>query len=265
MQKYSVGELVDLQSFVVSFGSMMRHNPHGIHVDTQQLENMRAKFSRYADLVSALELPISKNAAKRLLASLNEGDPAPAGDGLIFNGQKKLNLMANTDRLTDLLGEEMGAKLFVMLSPRMADTFEQTDPLFGNEVEAKFPRAAEDISEAGKCLAFGRATAAVFHLMRALESATQAIADKIGATVRDSNGKGLPWGVIADNMRPKIDAMTKGSDEQIKWYRVQHDLVVVNRAWRVPTNHPKETYTPEQAEEVFDATRAFMKELAPLV
>jgi hypothetical protein len=43
------------------------------------------------------------------------------------------------------------------------------------------------------------------------------------------------------------------------------NLVAVNRAWRVPTNHPKETYTPDQAQEVFDATRTFMRELAPLV
>jgi hypothetical protein len=72
-------------------------------------------------------------------------------------------------------------------------------------------------------------------------------------------------GVIADNMRPIIDGMQKGSHEQIKWYRVQHELVVVNRAWRVPTNHPKETYTLEQARQVFDATKVFMKELSALV
>jgi hypothetical protein len=101
-------------------------------------------------------------------------------------------------------------------------------------------------------------------LMRALESAAQVVANKLGATIHDANGKGLPWGVIAENMKPKIDAMTKGSDEQIKWYRVQNDLVVINRAWRVPTSHPKETYTLEQAEEIFEATKAFMRELAPL-
>ena len=78
----------------------------------------------------------------------------------------------------------------------------------------------------------------------------------------DSSGKGLPWGVIAANMKDKIDRMTPGSDEQIRWYRLQHELVVVNRAFRVPTNHPKETYTAEQAYEIFNATKAFMKELA---
>lgn len=75
---------------------------------------------------------------------------------------------------------------------------------------------------------------------------------------------GLGWGVIAENMRPIIGAMPKGSSNQIKWYRVQQDLVAINRAWRVPTNHPKESYSPEEAEEIFGATKAFMSELAPL-
>ena len=143
--------------------------------------------------------------------------------------------------------------------------FKNDDPLFGEEVFQKFESSREDIEEAGKCLAVGRATASVFHLMRALESAVQKVGDKLGATITDSAGRGLPWGVIAENMKPKIDAMPRGSDEQIKWYRVQSDLVVVNCAWRVPTNHPKETYTLEQATEVFDATKSFMRELSPLL
>jgi hypothetical protein len=140
------------------------------------------------------------------------------------------------------------------------------DPMcFGKEVFDSFPTANEDIEEAGKCLALGRATASVFHVMRALEIAAQVVASKIGATVTDGAGRGLPWGVIASNMKPLIDAMPKGSEEQIKWYRVQQNLEAVNRAWRVPTNHPKQTYTMEQANEIFEASKSFMRELAPLV
>ncbi len=160
---------------------------------------------------------------------------------------------------------ELSGQKAVLLSPSDVRMISNETLLFGEEVFDAFSFAREDIEEAGKCLAFQRSTAAVFHLMRALESATQVIARKLGASISDASGKGLPWGVIAENMRPKIDAMTKGSDEQIKWYRVQQDLVTVNRAWRVPTSHPKETYTPDQAREVFEATKAFMKELAGFV
>jgi hypothetical protein len=107
-------------------------------------------------------------------------------------------------------------------------------------------------------------TVCVFHLMRALEVAVRVVADKIGAAVTDEHGRGLAWGVIAANMKARIDQMPRGSDEQVKWYRAQALLEVVNRAWRVPTAHPKKTYTSEEARRVFEATKALMQELAPL-
>jgi hypothetical protein len=143
--------------------------------------------------------------------------------------------------------------------------FKGDDPHFGQEVFRAFPSANDDISEAAKCLALGRGTACIFHIMRALEVAVQVIADKIKAPIVDEHGKGLPWGVIAQNMKPIIDKMLNGSEEQIKWYRVQAHLVVVNRAWRVPTAHPKQKiYNTEEAEAVFNATKTFMQELAVL-
>jgi hypothetical protein len=90
------------------------------------------------------------------------------------------------------------------------------------------------------------------------------VADKIGAAVTDVHGRGLAWGVIAANMKARIDQMPRGSDEQAKWYRTQALLEVVNRAWGVPTAHPKKTYIPEEARRVFEATKAFMQELATL-
>jgi hypothetical protein len=182
-----------------------------------------------------------------------------------FSGQALQKVVGPYREISTVIGRELKSRLVLILSQKEASLIQPDHPLFGKEVFDKFEATREDIEEAGKCLAFGRSTATVFHLMRALEGAAQIIAKKLGATIVDSNGKGLPWGVIAENMKPKIDSMTKGSDEQIKWYRVQNDLVVVNRAWRVPTNHPKETYTVEQASEIFEATKAFMKELAPLV
>lgn len=167
--------------------------------------------------------------------------------------------------LTNRFKDELASRVVLAIAARHSAYFSAETPLFGDEVFAKFERARDDIEEAGKCLACGRATATVFHLMRALESAVRIIGTKLGATTEDVHGRGLAWGVVAGNMRPIIDAMPVGSDQQTKWYRVQQDLVAVNRAWRVPTNHPKETYTEEQAQEVFDATRAFMRELAPLV
>jgi hypothetical protein len=43
--------------------------------------------------------------------------------------------------------------------------------LFGDDVDSKFPSTKEDIENAGKCIGVGQDTAAVFHIMRAMEAA----------------------------------------------------------------------------------------------
>jgi hypothetical protein len=160
--------------------------------------------------------------------------------------------------------DDCESRIYFQISSENAKFLDMNADHFGKEVRTAFGGASGDIAEAASCLALERWTASVFHLMRALELAVQTIANKIGATIEDEHGKVLPWGVIAQNMKPIIDKMPKGSPEQIKWYKVQAFLETVNRAWRTPTAHPKQTYTPEEARNVFEATKAFMQELAPL-
>ena len=215
-----------------------------------------------------LGLPISGSSAKRLTQVLDRVVVPPAGNPgttVIVSIQVPEHMLIHgfAAEISNRLRDELEGRLLLVISPQHAPLFEQPNPLFGAEVEAAFPEASEDISEAGKCLALGRGTAAVFHLGRAMETAARIVAAKLEATVTDEHGRGLGWGVIAENMKPKIDALPRGSDEQIKWYRVQAYLQVVNRAWRVPTAHPKHTYTPEEAKAVFDAAKSFMRELAP--
>jgi hypothetical protein len=163
-------------------------------------------------------------------------------------------------RLEDELS---GVRLYV-LHEDANDLFRDGQDMFGSDVPLTFPSALYDIDEACKCLALERPTATVFHLMRALEVAASMIATKLGATVVDEYGRGLSWGVIATNIKHKVDKLQKGSPEQNKWYKVHAYLETVNRAWRVPTAHPKQTYTVDEAQAVLDATKAFMRELAPL-
>jgi hypothetical protein len=172
------------------------------------------------------------------------------------------NLFRHLSDIVSRTRDDCAGSIYFQIESENAPLLEIQRPHFGLTVERAFPLAIEDISEAAACFALERFTACVFHLMRALEVAARVVADKLGATVLDEHGRGLPWGVIASNMKPIIDKMPKGSDNQVQWYRIQAHLEVVNRAWRVPTVHPKQTYTPEEARRVFEATRAFMQDLA---
>jgi hypothetical protein len=265
VKKVEFGKLIDAMSLCFDAGTKWR-----LQGDTPQLftaDSFQIIFEKVKKLSSAIaetELPLSTASAADLLEEFERAEVLPNGDRRL-RGQTLGSIKGHIGFMQSTFGRELEARTVLMLSPSDAALYGRTTPPFGNEVADQFPDTIEDISEARMCLALGRYTACVFHLMRALERAAQVVADKIGATVVDEHGRHLAWGVIAENMKPKIDAMTKGSDDQIRWYRVQQSLVAVNRAWRVPTNHPKQTYTEEEARNVFAATGAFMQELAEII
>ncbi len=73
-------------------------------------------------------------------------------------------------RVLKNLESTLKGRKFFALTAKAQRLYSDDKPLFGDDVFAKFPDATKDISEAGKCLALGRNTATVFHLMRAMET-----------------------------------------------------------------------------------------------
>jgi hypothetical protein len=253
MHEFRLKLLIEAMDVLVNCSGMIHSHHPRLHprVGTRTRKDIERYLEELIPQLTQADLDMCLRGAARLLNTVKETDQS----AIIVSG---------IDALRTRLLDQADSIFCLMLTTRERELFEQPAP-FGEEVEAKFQTTSEDLSEAAKCLALQRFTAAIFHLMRALEVAAHAVAGKIGATVIDEHGKRLPWGVIANNMKIVIDRMQKGSDHQIKWYRVQNQLEVVNRAWRVPTAHPKQTYTPDEAYRVFDATKGFMQELSPLV
>ena len=56
----------------------------------------------------------------------------------------------------------------------------QKAELFGDTFKFNFPTANTEVIEAGNCFAFGRNTACVFHLMRALEVVLKSLFNRLG-------------------------------------------------------------------------------------
>ncbi len=58
--------------------------------------------------------------------------------------------------------------------------FYNSEFLLGKKVADSFPSSGFDIEEAGKCLALGRSTSCVFHLMRAMEMPLRLLGEEVG-------------------------------------------------------------------------------------
>jgi hypothetical protein len=131
---------------------------------------------------------------------------------------------------------------------------------FGKDVLGVFPEMEGDLGEALHCLALSRPTACVFHLMRALELAVQAVGTKLNATVKSSKDTFLPWGIIVSNVGQKIQKLTQQQQKQ-EWTHVNLMLNSVKDAWRNPTMHPNTHYSVEQGREIIEAVRSFLEAL----
>ena len=101
----------------------------------------------------------------------------------------------------------------------------------------------------------------MFHQMRILEAGLQAAAWKLRIPYKPS------WEsyIKEINRRLELKHKTKG----IQWKRderffadVASHLSSVRVAWRNPTMHIVRTYTPEEATDVFNATRGLMEHLS---
>jgi hypothetical protein len=157
-------------------------------------------------------------------------------------------------------GNEMEGRTLFVMRPKFAGYYDPASPLFGEPVDAAFPSSAPEIAEAGKCLAVGRWTAAVVHLMRALEPALKALQDAVQVDIPKEQ-----WDQIINQIEAKIKTIRKRthgkSDEQ--WFsEAAAQFRFLKDAWRNYANHLHERYDEERAEEIFNSVKAFMKHLA---
>jgi hypothetical protein len=152
-------------------------------------------------LVSRLVAALYGDAARHLENSISDREQL-----LILNGCRELSMPVsagvvgtrkaivadpngviriNRDVVTtcEVIGDTITAELSSMIFLRIANehvNLYREKQLFGAKVAEVFPAAISDIEEAGKCLALGRATAGVFHLMRIMELGLKVLARPLG-------------------------------------------------------------------------------------
>jgi hypothetical protein len=156
---------------------------------------------------------------------------------------------------------EMQAQLFFHVPSKDASYYSQHEPLFFEGFRDAFPSVISEVEEAGKCLALNRHTASVFHLMHVMEVALKALARKLEIPYAPS------WESYLRQISNRLSE--KWKDKPLEWkndegfYRDAAALLLaVKIAWRNPTMHMVRSYSFDEAKEVFESVRGFMRHLA---
>jgi hypothetical protein len=183
-------------------------------------------------------------------------------------GKSPKLLVPMMDQLQERMEDECSLRKFMALSTQDAAYVFPDGPLFGAEVEQKYPSAAFEIDEAGKCFGLSRPTAAVFHLMRTMEVAINATGAclNIPPPVKDAERN---WGRILEKIKAELDR--RNAPNQKLWAtpadrtffaEAYASLDAVRVAWRNTTMHVENKYSPDEAEHIFGSVRGFMRKLA---
>jgi len=203
-----------------------------------------------ADMLSAdafFYLPATRSRANRLLDAVNQRAPHST------IGQQ-------IGILREALEDELKDRQFFYMPAGRSVMYNAQERLLGPEVAAAFPDVLTDVDEAGKCLACGRQTAGVFHLMRVLEAGLQTLGSKLNVQLVEQKN----WQNILDEMNKAIRALPKGP-QQTALAEFGALLYSVKLAWRNEVMHPKATYSEEEANTILQSVKAFMAALAKLV
>jgi hypothetical protein len=213
-----------------------------------------AEWNQVRETCNSIGLAMSVKSVDRVVETLRSEN--------LSIGQVRAAYAEMHNRIVD----ELESKLFLYIPEANVELY-HAGKLFGAQVEEAFPSTLYDIKEAGKCLALGRNTACVFHLMRVVGAGVTALGKSLNEPTLDASHN-LTWdnvlrrcgkevGATFDKMSPTWQA-----DKQF-YAEATARLFAVKDAWRNPNAHEiGAKYTDEEASDIYRTVRSFMRQLA---
>lgn len=177
--------------------------------------------------------------------------------------------------LTRRIQDELSSLRFLYVPPDRALYYQQTikadatktkHSLLSDKAKKKFPQSIEDAEEAANCIALGRYTASVFHMMRIMERGVQRLGKKLRVAIPV---KEKDWGQISNHINGALKQLPNSTPQEkrihARYAKAAVYLDNVRESWRNPTMHPKETYTEEEAENAFRFVKQYIDYLANIL
>jgi hypothetical protein len=188
---------------------------------------------------------------------------------------------ADVRHVKDMLLNDAWNCKFIQIPEALAEYVDNAGP-WGEKIFNAFPNARQDFREAGNCLAADCNTAAVFHLMRAVEWGLRALAINLGLLRVTRRKKGAKvkyvplaysdWEHILNQLQGKVDkrveALRPGKvkqEQQEFYYPILQDIRGIRDAWRNHVMHARRQYSAADALAIAGHVKRLMEALASRV
>lgn len=230
--------------------------------DYKRIGQLRDTLRELLKLCHSGELPVTELSVVGALMCI---DKAKDEDGATVNG----TLVHFLEQAASRLEDELSTKLFLQLPHSRKDLFEK--PLSKWEsVTDRFTATINDIEETGKCFALSRYAASVFHSVQIIEHGLLALGEFL--SVKDPISG---WTAVSNELRRitnlKYSDRSDFERKHFTFIEQMHGTVeALKNAWRNKISHAQgqqlllvsTEFTPDTADEIITATRAFMRRLA---
>jgi hypothetical protein len=185
--------------------------------------------------------------------------------------QSKVNYRQIADGHSDVsrtLQREMQQTTLLILSSQERLMYAPADLAFGSKFNSGFSTAgAFELDEAMKCMALGRPTAAVFHLMRVMEVGIRAMASCLGipdpVKPAERNWAIILGKIMDGGIKMKWPSASNRMNGEAALFEELHaSLDAVKNPFRNATMHVETKYTDAEAQHIFALVKGFMMKLA---
>jgi hypothetical protein len=216
-------------------------------------ESFEAWLKDVAKHATVLELECVLDKAQSLLATVKKSASWPPAHCHVFSGEVN-------EILSRFESETKFAPILVIAKERRRYVDEKW--VCKDFDASKFPNLKTEFSEAGRCFAYGRFTAAVHHLCRGLEEPLEMMAKELKVTVDPHNKN---WGKIIGDMQKAVSDFDKGHGKiPKKWRGVKKSyndaaaqFIFIKDGYRNPAAHLAPFFVEEKAAEIFNGAQAF--------
>lgn len=256
------------QKFILAVGRLERNLAYLYKFKGLDKRRRRWAIIHYGELRrAALKSGLTTTAAacQTMIETLRSPDQTGRGNDRRLKLRPHLEAMIGTIRR--LVSWEMEQFVYFELPAQQIPLWIDAKEPFGEDVAKSFQsyEIRRNLEEASKCLALDRGSACVFHLMCALDKSLEKYCRRLQVRYKST----WDWKEILRRIFARIDRFSQRTKRQLN-IREQHlscytHLNAVRAAWRNPTMHSRRSYTPEEALDVFSATRAFMRDLVKVI
>jgi hypothetical protein len=166
------------------------------------------------------------------------------------------------DDLSRVIESELETRLLYSVT---VEKTQYCDPhwLEDTPILVNFPSAFREFQCAGRCYAFDECTAAVFHLMRAIDSGLRLVYESLGETYDARNWDGIAKKIEAEMSKKHQDRSQDWKAKEPFYAGVLTDIRSISRAHRNPALHDIERkYSDTDAKYLIEVAKAFMLHLA---